>query len=180
MPQPSPTLGLIVAMDPRGLIGLNGTIPWKKPADMRRFKAKTMGSNLVMGRATWDSIGRPLPGRTIYVVSRTPEAVKGQGETVIACGSLEEAMEKNAATGKTLIVAGGADIYRLAIERKYVAWIDLTVVHEVTQTSPTDKTVYFGSELFNGYELLDSFQHESTEKNAEDESLTHSLYKVKP
>ena len=72
MSQPSarPRISLIVAMDDQRLIGAAGGLPWHLPADLKRFKAITMGHHMVMGRRTWESIGRPLPGRTSVVVTR--------------------------------------------------------------------------------------------------------------
>ena len=69
------SVSIIVAADERGGIGLGGRMPWHLPADLRRFKSLTMGKPIVMGRRTWDSIGRPLPGRRSIVVSRQPDLV---------------------------------------------------------------------------------------------------------
>ncbi len=63
-------LSVVVAADERGGIGYAGGLPWHLPEDLKRFKAITMGKPIVMGRRTWDSIGRPLPGRRSIVVSR--------------------------------------------------------------------------------------------------------------
>ena len=67
------TLTAIVAMSRNRAIGLNGKIPWHLPEDLRWFKERTLGGALIMGRKTYDSIGRPLPGRKTYVVSRTAD-----------------------------------------------------------------------------------------------------------
>ncbi|HGY90096.1 MAG TPA: hypothetical protein ENK43_02870, partial [Planctomycetes bacterium] len=70
---------LVVAMDEQGLIGCGGDLPWRLPADLARFKRLTMGHPILMGRKTWESIGRPLPGRTNMVLTRrtdfAPEGV---------------------------------------------------------------------------------------------------------
>ena len=71
-------LSIVVAMARNGVIGLDGTIPWRLPGDQRRVKATTMGHVLVMGRRTYESIGRPLPGRTTVVVT--------QSARLAACG----------------------------------------------------------------------------------------------
>ena len=74
-------LALIVAVSDNGVIGRDGDLPWRLSADLKRFKALTMGHHLIMGRRTWDSIGRPLPGRTTVVLTRdrgwtAPEGVE--------------------------------------------------------------------------------------------------------
>jgi dihydrofolate reductase len=68
---------IIVAVSPEGVIGLHGGIPWKHPGDQRRFKRLTTGATVVMGRATWDEVGRPLPGRRNVVVTSRPLGVPG-------------------------------------------------------------------------------------------------------
>jgi len=116
-------VSLVVAADEQGGIGREGRLPWHLPEDLKRFKALTLGKPIVMGRRTWDSIGRPLPGRRSIVVSRSPE-LKIEGATV--AGSLEAALH---AAGEVpeICVIGGAEIYRLALPRADV--IHLTRVH---------------------------------------------------
>lgn len=63
-------VSLIVAVSSNGVIGRDGDLPWHLPADLRHFKKTTMGHHLIVGRATWDEVGRPLPGRTMVVVTR--------------------------------------------------------------------------------------------------------------
>ena len=65
-------ISLIVAASANNVIGIRGELPWRLPADLQRFKALTMGKPIVMGRKTWESIGRPLPGRQNIVISRQP------------------------------------------------------------------------------------------------------------
>lgn len=105
---------MIVATDLQGGIGKDGGIPWKAPADMRRFKERTMGHALVMGRATYDSIGRPLPGRTTYVISRQPN-LRIEGVEVFS--TPEAALEAAQARHDTVFVAGGAQIYRALLSK---------------------------------------------------------------
>jgi dihydrofolate reductase len=102
---------LIVATDEAGGIGLGGGLPWRLPDDLRRFKSLTLGKPVVMGRRTWDSIGRPLPGRLNIVVSRDPQRTI-EGATVV--GTLEAAMAA-AGDAPEVCVIGGAEIYRLAL-----------------------------------------------------------------
>lgn len=106
-------LTLIAAVAENDVIGHGDDIPWRLPEDWRRFKQTTMGHHLIMGRKTWDSIGRPLPGRRTVVISRgEPNLPTG----VDLAHSLEEALDLARETGENeAFVAGGAEIYRLAL-----------------------------------------------------------------
>jgi dihydrofolate reductase len=120
-----PLVSIIVATDERGAIGRDGGLPWRLPDDLKRFKALTMGKPVVMGRKTWDSIGKPLPGRHNIVITRRP-GLDIPGVTVVA--SLDDAL---AAAGDVpeVCVIGGAEIYRLALP--HTDLIHLTRVHAV-------------------------------------------------
>jgi dihydrofolate reductase len=108
-------VALIVAAAEGGVIGRDGGLPWHLPADLGRFKRLTTGHHLVVGRRTWESIGRPLAGRRIVVVSRHPERL-ALPAGVQAAGSLEEALRLAATTGdEEAFVAGGASLYREAL-----------------------------------------------------------------
>ena len=100
-------LTLIAAMAGNRVIGRAGAIPWHLPADLKRFKQITMGHWLIMGRRTFESIGRPLPGRTTVVVTRQPGY---SPEGVFAVHSIEEALVL-ARGEEEVFVAGGAQIY---------------------------------------------------------------------
>lgn len=117
-------ISIIVATDDRGGIGLEGDLPWRLPEDLKRFKALTMGKPIVMGRKTYDSIGRPLPGRQNIVITRQPGLV-APGCTVV--GSLADALAA-AGNAPEVCVIGGAEIYRLALPLAQV--IHLTRVHD--------------------------------------------------
>lgn len=104
-------------------IGLNGRMPWHIPAELQHFKAATMGKAIVMGRKTWESIGRPLPGRQNVVVSRNSEFV-AEGADVVT--SLEEALEISS-SGENMVIGGG-QLYALALplaQRMILTLIDL-------------------------------------------------------
>jgi len=103
-----------VAMAENRVIGNAGTIPWHLPEDFKFFKATTMGHAILMGRKTYESIGKPLPGRENIVLSRTmPET---PGVTIIR--SLDELKElENKLDGRDLFVIGGEEIYRLLLPR---------------------------------------------------------------
>jgi len=102
----------VVAMTPAGVIGHRGGMPWRLSSDLRRFKRVTMGGALVMGRRTFDSIGRPLPGRRTIVITRHP---RWRAEGVEVAGSPEAALR--AAAPDRPFVVGGAEIYRELIGR---------------------------------------------------------------
>jgi dihydrofolate reductase len=117
------TVTIVVAADETDGIGLAGRLPWHLPADLRRFKALTMGKPIIMGRRTWDSIGRPLPGRRSIVVTRD-RTLEIAGATVVH--SFEEALA--AADGAAEVcVIGGAEIFARALPVTDV--IELTRVH---------------------------------------------------
>lgn len=101
------SLTAVVAMTPNGVIGHDGNLPWRLSSDLRRFKRLTMGGVLIMGRRTYDSIGRPLPGRKTIVITRNPT---WSADGVQRAGSPEEAV-KMAGNSRAFVV-GGAEIYR--------------------------------------------------------------------
>ena len=106
------TVSLIVATAPDGAIGKDNRIPWHLPADLARFKRLTMGRPIVMGRKTYETIGRPLPGRRNIVMTRQPD-YRAEGCEVV--GSLDEALAR-AGDGEVFVI-GGADVYRAALPR---------------------------------------------------------------
>ena len=107
----SSSLSLIVAMASNRTIGINNTLPWRIPEDLKHFKKLTMGHHLIMGRKTFDSIGRPLPGRTTVVVSRDRN-LKIDG--CIVAHSLQDAIA-SCASDPQIFVVGGADVYAQAL-----------------------------------------------------------------
>ena len=106
------TVNLIVAMDEGRGIGKEGKIPWHVSADLKRFKALTMGHPIVMGRKTWESIGMPLPGRTSIVITRQ-DGYRAEGAVV--AGTVEEALAEAAKRDTEAYVIGGAEIYGLVL-----------------------------------------------------------------
>jgi dihydrofolate reductase len=104
---------IIVAAGRNGVIGVDGGLPWRIPEDMARFKQLTIGHALVMGRATFESIGRPLPGRANIVLTRRGDWAH---HGVEVAGSLDQALEVAASRGQDAFVAGGAEVYRLALD----------------------------------------------------------------
>lgn len=107
------TLSCIVAVSENGVIGRDNDLPWHLPDDLNRFKSLTMGHPIVMGRKTYDSIGRPLPGRRSVVLTRSSEYAP-EGVTVV--GSLDEALD--ACEGEVeVFVIGGASLFAEALPR---------------------------------------------------------------
>ncbi len=108
---PANSLTAVVAATPSGVIGLDGDMPWKLGSDLRRFKKLTMGGVLIMGRRTYDSIGRPLPGRRTIVVTRNREwAAEGVESAENPMAAVEIAGDCRA------FVVGGAQIYRALLD----------------------------------------------------------------
>lgn len=120
----SPEICLIAAMDEGGLIGADGGLPWRLPEDLKHFKRTTLGHMLLMGRKTFESIGRPLPGRANVVLSRDPAYSPPEGVTVVR--TPEQALSR-ASGREALMVMGGAQIYALFLPRAHR--IHLTRVH---------------------------------------------------
>jgi dihydrofolate reductase len=106
-----PAISLMVARAANGVIGRDNALPWHLPADLQRFKKLTMGKPILMGRRTFESIGRALPGRINLVLTRDP-AWRAPG--AVAVHSLEEALERSGAAAE-LVVIGGAELFRLAL-----------------------------------------------------------------
>ncbi len=116
---PRSCLSIIVAMAKNRVIGINNTLPWHLPADLKHFKALTMGHHIVMGRKTYESIGKPLPGRTSVVVTRNADY---SAPGVIVVNSLDAAM---AACGKDeeIFVIGGAELYAQALSLIHTLYV---------------------------------------------------------
>lgn len=106
-----PQLCLVAALASNGVIGADGKLPWHLPEDLRHFKALTLGHPVIMGRRTWESIGRPLPGRKSIVVSRQP-TYRADGARLAA--SLDDALAL-CADAPIAFVIGGAALYAAAL-----------------------------------------------------------------
>lgn len=127
-------VSLVAALDEANGIGWRGGLPWRLPADLRRFKRLTMGHYLICGRKTYQSIGRPLPGRTIIVVTRQEDF---HAPGCLLAHSLEAALALAEAYGEEeVFIIGGAALYAAALPHAHRLY--LTRVHAVL---PAD--VYF-------------------------------------
>lgn len=116
-------VSLIVAVAENGVIGRDGDLPWRIPADLGFFKQTTMGKPIIMGRKTWESIGRPLPGRTNIVLTRDRD-FRAKDATVVT--DLEAALAAAGDASEAMII-GGAQVYAMALPR--ASRIYLTEVH---------------------------------------------------
>lgn len=128
--RPPPLLTLIAALDRNRVIGRDNNLPWSLPADLRFFKQTTMGKPLLMGRRTWEAIGRPLPGRQMIVLSRDP-AYRAAGCTIVH--SLQEAFARAGAAPEIMVI-GGAVLFAQTLplaERMYLTQVDAEVSGDV-------------------------------------------------
>jgi dihydrofolate reductase len=119
-------LDFLVAISDNQVIGRESQLPWHLSADLKRFKRLTMGHHIVMGRKTYDSIGRQLPGRTSIVLTRQPDWA---AEGVVTATDLESALTQ-AGDDEEVFVIGGNQIYQLAlplVDRLYVTRVHATV-----------------------------------------------------
>jgi dihydrofolate reductase len=136
-------LGMIVACDLNGLIGVNNNLPWHIPTDLKRFKHLTKGHSVIMGRKTYESIpttkkGERLPGRTKYVLSKTPKETAGDTYWFTNLQDAICAAEEN----KLVWIAGGASLYETALKMQILDFIDLTIIDHVASIPEEANTVY--------------------------------------
>jgi dihydrofolate reductase len=153
-------LSLIVAMADNNAIGLNHTLPWHLPADLKHFKQITTGKPVLMGRKTFDAIGRPLPERTNIVVTRDTTY---EAPGCVATHSIEEALIV-AGDAEEVMVIGGAEFYRQLLPR--ADRIYLTRVHGVV-----DGDVFFPEIDDTEWQEVERIDHTADEKNAYDYSF---------
>ena len=142
---------LIVAVSSNGVIGHKGSLPWRLSSDLRRFKRLTMGHCLLMGRKTFESIGRALPGRQTICLSRNAAVNYGPGVQVASC--LEDVLDL-VEKGRRVMVVGGADVYRLTLPVCGFLWIT-----RVLADVPGD--TYFPEVDWHEWELLSSIHFDS-------------------
>ncbi|MEM9588286.1 MAG: dihydrofolate reductase [Planctomycetota bacterium] len=115
----------VIAATPTGVIGDQGQMPWQLGSDLKRFKSMTMGGTLIMGRKTFDSIGRPLPGRRTIVVSRDASWSAGgtdQADPPRLATNTDHALEVASQWGDQAFVVGGGQIYRQLLDRCDEVW----------------------------------------------------------
>jgi dihydrofolate reductase len=124
------TLSLVAAVAANGVIGAGGRLPWRLPDDLRRFRALTLGHAVIMGHATFASLGRPLDGRRCIVLSRRRDLrIPG----CLVAHSIEEALEAARGEAKAFVI-GGAEVYAAFLpraERLLLTWVDADVPGDV-------------------------------------------------
>jgi len=143
-------------MDEMGGIGKDNRLPWHLSSDLKRFKQLTLGHHLLMGRKTYETIGRPLPGRTTIVITRNPQY---QAAGCLVAPSLEEALGLARENGETeAFIAGGGEIFTLALplaDRIY-----LTRVH-----AQVEADVFFPPFSLEGWRQIETIEQPADEKN---------------
>ena len=148
------TLSCIVAVADNGVIGKDNELPWHLPADLEHFKTLTMGHAIIMGRKTFESIGRPLPGRTSIMLTRSRDDAP-EGVTVV--GSLDEALESCGKDADAFVI-GGASVFREALPR--CDRLYLTRVH-----ADIEGDTFFPPGSLRGWTLLEDEPHPPDEKH---------------
>lgn len=120
-------VALIAAVAENGVLGREGGLPWRLPADLKRFKRLTLGHHLILGRRTWDTLDAPLPGRIPVVVTRSA----GLPAELLQAPTVGEALTIAARAGDSEpFVGGGAEIFRLALEEDRIDRLYLTRIHQ--------------------------------------------------
>jgi dihydrofolate reductase len=166
------SLTAIVACTPSGVIGLGGSMPWTLSSDLRRFKSLTMGGTLIMGRKTYDSIGKPLPGRETIVLSRrgqdatqTTDEVAGVVDSEVdsvpglhRVNNVEQAIAVAGALARPAYVVGGAEIYRL-----FFAYCDQIWLTRVWSSVEGDTRIDLPLQEFS---LLEQSRHPQGERDS--------------
>ncbi len=152
-------ISIIVAASENGVIGRDGELPWRLSDDLRHFKALTLGKPVVMGRKTWESIGRPLPGRQNIVITRQPGFVAAGAEVA---DSVDAAVAA-ARNADDIMVIGGSEIYALFLP--LAARICLTRVH-----AQIDGDAFF-SGPGDDWHLVEDERHPADERNEFDYSF---------
>ena len=119
-------VSIVAAVARNGVIGAGGGLPWHLPDELLLFKKTTMGHVLVMGRRTYESVGRPLPGRTTVVVTRSPDWSPGADEVLVVHG-IDEALGRARAIDDEVFVVGGGELYEAALphaDRLLLTFVD--------------------------------------------------------
>lgn len=132
MPEPSKKVSVIVAAAKNGAIGVNNQLPWHLPADLAHFKQLTLNKPMIMGRKTFESIGRVLPGRTSIVLTHQPD---WQAESALVAATLDQAINLACADAEDrgaeeIMVIGGAAVFEQALslcDRIYLTLVDAEV-----------------------------------------------------
>ncbi len=151
-------VSIIAAVAENGVIGRGGQLPWRLSADLQRFKRLTMGHTVIMGRRTWESIGRALPGRRMIVVTRQPDYHIDPPEVATA-SSLDDALQvAQTARDSEAFIVGGAELYREALPR-----VDRLYFTRIRARVEGD--TYFPEVAWKNWRLTESISHDADDKN---------------
>jgi len=150
-------LELIAAIAANGVIGRNGQLAWHLPDDLRHFKQLTMGHPILMGRRTYESIGRPLPGRRTIVISTTLDAPPHPN--VALARSLDDALSLTADVVGPVFVIGGAVLYAAALPRANVLYL-------TELDAPVDGDVFFPSFDRTQWRRVSAERHDRNDRHA--------------
>lgn len=153
--KPTTMLSLIVAVDEKGGIGRENQLPWRLPADLKRFKTLTMGHPIVMGRKTYDSIGRALPGRTSIIITHQAGF---QAEGCLVALNLEQALAIAQSISGEIFVIGGGQIFAQALP--LADQIYLTRVH-----TRVEADTFFPAIELGEWVEVECSEHPADEKN---------------
>ena len=159
-------LTLVLAMSANRVIGRDGDLPWRLPEDLKHFKRVTMGKPVVMGRKTWDSLGKPLPGRQNIVITRQKDFV-ADGCDVVACPG--DALRVAAGADEVMVIGGG-EIYRAFL--RVADRVYLTRVH-----ADVDGDARFPELPANTWQRTSSEVHEADDAN--EHPFTFEIYERK-
>jgi dihydrofolate reductase len=148
-------ISFIWAMDENGVIGHENKLPWKIPADLKFFKETTMGHPIVMGRKTFESIGKPLPGRENIVLTRD---LSYEADGCVVYHEMEEVLHHAEETEVEVMVTGGAEIFK-----KFIPYADKLYVTRIHESFEGD--TYFPELNWDEYELVSKKQGVQNEQN---------------
>lgn len=162
MKHAQPILSAVLAMSENRVIGKNNQLPWRLPADLKHFKAITTGHPILMGRKTYESIGRPLPNRTNIILTHNPLF---QAPGCIVVTSVDEAIRDASLENKEeIFVIGGAEIYKLLLP--VTQRIYLTIVHHQFEGD-----AYFPELVEGAWKEVEKIEHRADGENAYDYSF---------
>jgi dihydrofolate reductase len=147
------SISFILAMDTRRAIGLNNQLPWRLPADLAYFKRVTINHTVLMGRKTYESMGKPLPNRTNVILTQNSDYI---AEDCIIVHSVEEAVERF--KDAEVFVIGGAEIFRL-----FMPYVDRMYITRIEQEFAAD--TFFPAFEADDWQLLSSEEGVTNEKN---------------
>lgn len=160
-------ISFLWAQDKNGLIGKNNELPWRLPADLKYFKETTMGHPIVMGRKTYESIGKPLPGRTNIILTRDENY---QAEGCLVIHTKEDLLKWIRKSGDEVFITGGSEVFSLFMQEADRLYV--TQIHEVFEGD-----THFPSVDWDNWKLISEKKGSKDEKNPYD--FEYLVYKRK-